>query len=268
MPHNLFKRKVYIWNDLILGTGNELLVKKPVKPIMAFLLLSAAIYGLSDLRWGAPWWIGLGDVLPPSLHGQLFSLQASKFLMNFVYFVLGAIVMESRIWERKDIWTAFLAKRYGLLLLTITFGLAYVLYAHFYFTDGAYSDAIYKTLRLGQGSVEAWSEALSLLPQVAPGVLIRTSLLAVLAFCQTLTLMAFFAYDSTRKIWISASLCCWGIFMIHDPIVIWMQYGMTDWQIPIVMKFLLAFVTCLSLSWAATHNLLKVKGVRRVLELD
>lgn len=244
----------------------------PLKTSTLFILFSMIIYGFSDLRWGAPWWIGFRNILPDALHGELFSLQASKFLMNFVYFVLGAAFMHARVWEHTKNWTSFINKRFLFLALTLFIGLAYVLYAHFYFTHGAFDYSFYKIIRQGNHSAQAWSEAFAILPQVAPAILIRTSLLGALAFFQILTLILFFSAQGKSafwtKFWASAAACCWGIFIFHDPIVIWGQFLLTNFNLPIVIKFAIIAVVSISSSWAITYFVLKIKYIKSIFELD
>ncbi len=259
-----------------MGHHSRSALTSPIKTFTVFILFSMVIYGLSDLRWGAPWWIGLKNILPDAFHGELFSLQASKFLMNFVCFILGAAFMHSKSWDHPKNWTLFHGKRFLFLGLTLLTGLAYVLYSHFYFSDGAFDYPIYKILRTSHESDQVWSEALAILPQVAPAILIRTSLLSVLAFFQVITLITFFSAQNTSstpsvfwtKLWASAAACCWGIFIIHDPIVIWSQFLLTDFNLIIFFKFAMVLMIGLSSSWALTHFILKIKYIRSVFELD
>lgn len=251
-------------------------ITSPAKTFTIFILFSMTIYGLSDLRWGAPWWIGFRNILPDSLHGELFSLQASKFLMNFVYFVLGASFWQSKVWESPQNWTIFQGKRFLFLGLTVITGLAYALYSHSYFSEGAFDYSFYQTLHQGAGTAQAWSEAFALLPQVAPAVLIRTSLLGALAFFQVITLITFFSTQCSSaqpnlfwsKFWASSAACCWGIFIFHDPIVIWGQFFLTDYNLIILFKVAIIFIIGISFSWTITHFILKIKYLRPVFELD
>ncbi len=255
-----------------LGAAMKKALASPWKFCLLFILLSIFIYGASDLRWGAPWWIGLRNVLPDFLHGELFSLQASKFIMNFIYFIMGAAFMNSKAWEDIKAWKPLTNKRFVFLGATIIVGATYVLYAHFYFTDGAFNDTFYRTLRRGGETLDAWKDAFSILPDVAPAVLIRTSLLGLLAFLQTLTLIAFFSHQPAGSkwygIWASAAACCWGIFILHDPVVIWGQYLLTDYSLPIFFKFAVIFIAGLSISWFLTKQLLKTPIIKSVFELD
>lgn len=255
--------------------------KRPVVSVLAFAGLSILVYGISDLRYGAPWWVGLRDLLPDFMYGQLFSLQGSKYAMNFVYFFMGAVFMRSQVWqaiEIQDYWLGFIGKRYFWLLCTLTFGFFYVFYAHAFFHDGAYDYTLFKTIRLGNGTWEAYKEAFALLPETAPLVLIRTSLLGVVAMLQVITLVAFFGALNHRvergisgkaaAFWSSAAACCWGIFILHDPIMIWLQYYLTTIDFHIFVKFLIVTFGGIVPAWIVTIGLLKIPYIKRVFELD
>ena len=253
--------------------------QKPLRFFIKFGVFSALVYGISDLRYGAPWWVGFRDILPDFMYGQLFSLQGSKYIMNFVYFVMGAAFMHSKVWspdtEQKN-WTFFLQKRFYWLIVTAVLGVAYCSYAHVFFHEGAFDYSLFRIIVLGQGSLSAYQEALALLPEKAPLILVRTTLLAFLAMFQVVTLLAFFSYKTSQKIsdnviwtriWSSAALCCWGIFIIHDPLMIWIQYGLVNMDIHIVVKFMIVTVGGLIPAWLITKALLRVPYIKRVFEL-
>jgi surface polysaccharide O-acyltransferase-like enzyme len=57
----------------------------------------------------------------------------------------------------------------------------------------------------------------------------------------------------------------YGIFLVHYPIVLWLQYWLFDFDLPAIVKAVVAFVLTVALSWAATAALRKIPGVTRVL---
>jgi len=57
----------------------------------------------------------------------------------------------------------------------------------------------------------------------------------------------------------------YGMFLVHYPIVLWLQYWLFDLDLPAVVKAVVAFVFTVALSWAATAALRKIPGVTRVL---
>jgi len=57
----------------------------------------------------------------------------------------------------------------------------------------------------------------------------------------------------------------YGMFLVHYPIVLWLQYWLFDFDIPAIVKAAVAFVLTVAFSWAATAALRKIPGVTRVL---
>jgi hypothetical protein len=57
----------------------------------------------------------------------------------------------------------------------------------------------------------------------------------------------------------------YGMFLVHYPIVLWLQYWMFDFDIPAIAKALVAFLLTVVLSWAATVALRKIPGAKHVL---
>jgi len=57
----------------------------------------------------------------------------------------------------------------------------------------------------------------------------------------------------------------YGMFLVHYPIVLWLQYWLFDFDLPAVVKAMTAFVLTVILSWAATAALRKIPGATRIL---
>jgi hypothetical protein len=57
----------------------------------------------------------------------------------------------------------------------------------------------------------------------------------------------------------------YGMFLVHYPIVLWLQYWMFDVDIPAVAKALIAFLLTVVLSWAVTEALRRIPGAKHVL---
>jgi surface polysaccharide O-acyltransferase-like enzyme len=57
----------------------------------------------------------------------------------------------------------------------------------------------------------------------------------------------------------------YGMFLVHYPIVLWLQYWLFDFDLPAIVKAVVAFVLTVTLSWAATAALRRIPGARRVL---
>jgi peptidoglycan/LPS O-acetylase OafA/YrhL len=57
----------------------------------------------------------------------------------------------------------------------------------------------------------------------------------------------------------------YGIFLVHYPIVLWLQYWLFDYDLPAIIKAAIAFVLTVALSWAVTAALRKIPGATKVL---
>ena len=57
----------------------------------------------------------------------------------------------------------------------------------------------------------------------------------------------------------------YGMFLVHYPIVLWLQYWLFDMNMPAIAKALVVFVLAVILSWAATAALRKIPGAGHVL---
>jgi peptidoglycan/LPS O-acetylase OafA/YrhL len=57
----------------------------------------------------------------------------------------------------------------------------------------------------------------------------------------------------------------YGIFLVHYPIVLWLQYWMFDFDAPAIAKALIAFVLTAAFSWVVTRVLRQIAGAKSVL---
>src|SRR6266481_2952828 len=57
----------------------------------------------------------------------------------------------------------------------------------------------------------------------------------------------------------------YGMFLVHYPIVLWLQYWLFDYDLPAIVKAAIAFVLTVALSWALTRALRQIPGATRVL---
>jgi len=55
------------------------------------------------------------------------------------------------------------------------------------------------------------------------------------------------------------------MFLVHYPIVLWLQYWLFDYDLPAIAKALIAFVLTVVLSWGATAALRRIPGANQVL---
>ena len=57
----------------------------------------------------------------------------------------------------------------------------------------------------------------------------------------------------------------YGIFLVHYPIVLWLQYWLFDYDLPAIVKALVSFMLTVAFSWAVTRALRQIPGASRVL---
>lgn len=242
------------------------LINRPLIGFTCILLLSALILGLSDLTWGAPWWIGWG----------IFYLQGARFLLYFLYFMLGAGFSQAGFLDDRFFWKR-LSDRLPLWLSIMGLSaLLYVGYSLMFMHEGAYNDAIRYTFHEFFSIGGTWAEipeflskqAGNLILESAPRVLIRTTLHGILCLFQILTLLAFF-YRYLNKdslIWSSLAQSCYGIFLTHEAMVIWLQYSLIGIDLPQVLKIIIISGVGLGGSWFLTRKyLLKIPILNKII---
>ncbi len=57
----------------------------------------------------------------------------------------------------------------------------------------------------------------------------------------------------------------YGMFLVHFPIMLWLQYWMFNFDWPAIVKVAVAFVVTVLASWALTVALRKIPGATHVL---
>jgi surface polysaccharide O-acyltransferase-like enzyme len=83
-------------------------------------------------------------------------------------------------------------------------------------------------------------------------------LLAILAFFLRFKQSGWSALDPMQA-------DAYGMFLVHYPIVLWLQYRLFDFDLPAIVKAAVAFVLTVVLSWAVTAALRRIPGATRVL---
>ena len=57
----------------------------------------------------------------------------------------------------------------------------------------------------------------------------------------------------------------YGMFLVHYPIALWLQYWLFDFNMPATVKAPIGFVLTVAFSWAITRALRQIPGAKRVL---
>lgn len=245
---------------------------RPFTFLFIFIGVSALVLGGSDLRWGAPWWIGL-DPLTNSESGwgffinkitSLFRLQGSRFLLHALYFTLGIAVGVSGLLTKADFWRKLSIKWPLWLTLMLITGGVYITYTLHFFENGAYTDVIHRSVRLGKIS---WLDTWPLVKEHAPLILWRTTLHAFFCTFQALAYSTLSYRFLNTKIPLLCSLaaCSYGIFLLHEVPVIWGQYWLSSVNLPPVVKIVLLFGIGGGATWAFVAGLRHLPGAKRII---
>lgn len=250
------------------------LARRPYVGYIVIGLITAILIGFSDLIWGTYWWMGLNSLFGGTKETwvnaflQLASARSNMLYSYIFFFIIGIGVANSMILTQTDIMEKASANVTKWIGLTFVLSVLYAFYNYTFEFSGAYSDEFRYYLRKGGDFSRAWP----LLLDIAPRVLIRTTLHGFLCTAQIFTLMAlFYRYANSGEgsqdigSWASLGACSYGIFYIHEPMVTTMQQLLANIGLPISIKLIITFSITLTASWVITAKLLrKLPLMRRV----
>jgi peptidoglycan/LPS O-acetylase OafA/YrhL len=57
----------------------------------------------------------------------------------------------------------------------------------------------------------------------------------------------------------------YGMFLVHYPIALWMQYWLFDYDLPAIVKVAIGLTLTIAASWALTRALRQIPGATKVL---
>lgn len=227
----------------------------PLKGFIVFCLISAIFLGISDLKWGAPWSIGWDPV---------FHVQGSRFMLLSFYFLVGVGLGGSKILQDEALWKKMAQNWRFFLLSTLIVGALYIGYTLSNLDNGVYNMDFRRFLREGGFS----NEYLEVPYESILLVLTRTTFHGIFCALQTLTCLAIFYrfFNSENETLHSLSVSSYGIYLIHEIVVVWLHYFMYGDELPVVIKFLITVSVSLTISWVIVKNILmKIPGLKRVL---
>jgi surface polysaccharide O-acyltransferase-like enzyme len=238
LAFDLSASALYRLSPRLVDPINRLSLRGYEHPAEFFLFLlgvTAVLYVPARLYFGPSYWFEFGP----------FDVQASRVLLYAAYFFIGAGVgaanfdrgvLSAEGWLAKSSWGWVIAALvpYCLLWVLITI----------------------KREILGNPPVlPHWYEASYGLFFVAFSAAI---LFAILAFFLRFKRSGWSMLDPMQG-------DAYGIFLVHYPIVLWVQYWLFDFDLPAIVKALLAFVLTVALSWTATAALRRIPGAKYVL---
>ena len=222
----------------LLDPINRLAVRGYRRPTELFILVlgvTAVVYIPMRVYFGAGRWFEIGPL----------SLQASRVLLYPTYFLIGAGVGAANLDRGLLSADGRLAKSgwSWIVAALVPYCLLWVL--------------IYVKREILENPVwlPDWYEASYGLFFVTFSAAI---LFAILGYFLRFKRAGFSVLD-----WMQAH--AYGMFLVHYPIVLWIQYWLFDFDVPAIAKALIAFVFTVLLSWGLTAALRTIPGAKRVL---
>lgn len=213
---------------------SEQCLNRPARFFLFLLAVTAIVYVPALIYFSPSRWFEFGP----------FSVQASRILLYAAYFFIGAGVGAANLNQGLLSADGRLAKssRDWVIATIILYALMWMM--------------IYiKREILGNPDTQpVWYLAIYGLLFVAFSAAI---LLAILGF--------FLGSKHSWKMLDRMQADAYGIFLVHYPIVLWLQYWLFDYDLPAIVKATIAFVLTVILSWAVTAVLRKIPGASHVL---
>lgn len=222
----------------LVDPGNRVSLRGFDQPAVFWLLLvvvTAIAYVPALLYFGGSKWFELGP----------FSVQASRILLYFAYFFIGVSVGAANF-DRgilsaggqlpKQRWLWVIAT---LIAHCLMWGMIYI-----------------KRDILGNPDPQPhWYQAI----YGTFFVLFSSSIL--------LAILAFFLHKKSPgpNLLDRMQADAYGIFLVHYPIALWIQYALFDYSLPAIVKATIGFVLTVILSWGLTAALRKIPGASHVL---
>lgn len=208
---------------------------RPVKFWLLIVVVSAAVYLPLLLYYGQNRWFEFGP----------FSVQASRVLLYACYFFIGAgigaanfdggvLSKNGQLAKGRWIWPFVTLIPYALMWVMI-----YI-----------------KRAIIGN-------------PDPLPGwyLAIYGTFFVLFSASILFAILAYFLHSQTPGPTLLDRMQsdAYGMFLVHYPIVLWLQYWLFDMDLPAIAKAAIAFFATIVLSWAATAILRLIPGSKHVL---
>ncbi|MBV8697954.1 acyltransferase family protein [Bradyrhizobium sp.] len=230
---------LYRISPTLLDPINKLSVRchdRPADFFLFLLIVTAVLYVPARVYFGPNHWFELGGP---------FSVQASRILFYAAYFFIGAGIGAANFDRGLLAADGQLAKSgwgwVGLTLIpyVLLWGLIYI-----------------KREILGNPPVQPhWYEASYGLFFACFSAAI---LFAILAYFLRFKQSGWSILDPMQP-------AAYGMFLVHYPIALWLEYWLFDASLPAVLKAAIVFVLTVALSWGATEALRRLPGAKHVL---
>ena len=222
----------------LVDPGNRVSLRGFDQPAVFWLLLvvvTTIAYVPALLYFGGSKWFELGP----------FSVQASRILLYFAYFFIGVSVGAANF-DRgilsaggqlpKQRWLWVIAT---LIPYCLMWGMIYI-----------------KREILGNPDPQPhWYQA------------VYGTFFVLFSGSILLAILAFFLHQKSPgpNLLDRMQADAYGIFLVHYPIALWIQYALFDYSLPAIVKATIGFVLTVILSWGLTAALRKIPGASHVL---
>jgi peptidoglycan/LPS O-acetylase OafA/YrhL len=224
------------WMANAQATRNLGVFSHPAAFVAALLAVSVLVYVPMELPFGADSWVALGPL----------SLQASRPLLYATYFLAGILM------GTFDTQSGVLAGRAGLARrwpIWLSAGLA--------------------AFALRLAFIVALVLPLAGAHRPLPLGLRLLSDLTVVLCCSTISFafIAIFRRFATARqpVFDSLSASSYGMYLVHYPVVVWLQYALLTVALGPIAKGAIVFVGAVALSWGIVVALRRVPVIARVL---
>jgi len=209
------------------------------RPWLFFLFLAGVtmiVYVPSRLYYGPNHWFEFGP----------FSVQASRVLLYLAYFLIGAGIGAAS-------FKTGVLSGYGRLANGGVRGWAALAFTPYCLLWGLIY--IKRGILGNPDTLPVWYEAA------------YSVLFVIFSAAITFAILAYFLRykRAGRSLLDPMQHDAYGMFLVHYPFALWIQYWLYDAALPAIAKAAIGFVATLLLSWAATRLLRKIPGSERVL---
>lgn len=184
---------------------------------------------------GAGTWIGW---LP-------FDFQLSRFLLYFVYFMIGVLIGNTSFNEKLFSKSSLIVDKWWLWIML---------------SLGIFVNLVISSLYLSEMVMNNQIKEFYAL-MISFALFVLSCVSSCLAF---ITVFRKFAVRNI-KWWNSLSGNAYLIYLIHYIFVVWIQFFLMKYELPAFVKFAITFVFALALSWITSSLLRKIKVVKRYL---
>jgi peptidoglycan/LPS O-acetylase OafA/YrhL len=209
---------------------------RPTAFVAMLLVVSALVYVPMELNFGALRWLALGP----------FLFQASRLLLYATYFVVGLQMGASGIESGFLAHKAELARRWSIWLSAAL---------------AAYALRLVVIITVALPAFEA-NRPLPLNPRLFSDI-------TLVLCCGTIS-FAFIALFrrfavARQSVFDSLSASSYGMYLIHYPIVVWLQFALLAVALSPIAKAAIVYVATVALSWGIVVALRRVPVIARVL---